>query len=145
MPSERPRCVIRARCSHPDQNGLRAGEARVAVSLRAIGEGHVSSLGFAAGVVGPGARWTFEPRESPVVAGVSAPARWAPRMILRAVLADEGQVDDLTHNVLAGLPDVFTASEVQQILTDAHPDCSPVPAAWPASKCYVGLWLRHTR
>ena len=43
---------------HPDQSGLRAGEARLAVSLRAIGEGHVSSLGFAAAVIGPGARWT---------------------------------------------------------------------------------------
>ena len=112
---------------HPDQGGLRAGEARLAVSLRAIGEGHVSSLGFAAAVIGPGARWTFEPRESPVVAGVSVPARWA-RDHLRAVLADEGQVDDLTHNVLAGLPDVFTASEVQQILTDAHPELLTRPS-----------------
>jgi predicted GH43/DUF377 family glycosyl hydrolase len=112
---------------HPDQNDLRAGETRLAVSLRAIGEGHVSSLGFAVAVIGPGARWTFEPRESPIVAGVSAPARWA-RDHLRAVLADEGQVDDLTHNVLAGLPDVFTASEVQQILTDAHPELLTQPS-----------------
>jgi predicted GH43/DUF377 family glycosyl hydrolase len=112
---------------HPDQSDLRAGQARLAVSLRGIGEGHVSSLGFAAAVVGPDANWTFEPRESPAVPGASAPARWA-RDHLRAVLADEGQVDELTHSVLAGLPEVFTASDVQRVLTDAHPELVTRPS-----------------
>lgn len=31
---------------HPDQSGLEAGQLRVAVSLRAIGEGHISSISF---------------------------------------------------------------------------------------------------
>jgi hypothetical protein len=112
---------------HPDQSDLRAGQARLAVSLRGIGEGHVSSLGFAAAVVGPDARWTFEPRESPAVPGASTPARWA-RDHLRAVLADEGQADELTHSVLAGLPEVFTASDVQRVLTDAHPELVTRPS-----------------
>ncbi len=113
---------------HPDQSGLRAGQARLALSLRAIGEGHVSSLGFAAAVIGPGATWAFEPRESPAVPGISMPAQWA-RDHLRAVLADEGQVDELTHNVLAGLPEVFTASEVERVLADAHPELLTRPSA----------------
>ena len=46
----------------PDQGGLRAGQARVALSVRGIGEGHISSIGFCSAVVGPGARWSFEPR-----------------------------------------------------------------------------------
>jgi predicted GH43/DUF377 family glycosyl hydrolase len=37
-----------------DQSGLRPGEVRVVVSLRAIGEGHISSIEFREGVVGPG-------------------------------------------------------------------------------------------
>jgi predicted GH43/DUF377 family glycosyl hydrolase len=113
---------------HPDQSGLRAGQARLALSLRAIGEGHVSSLGFAAAVIGPGATWAFEPRESPAVPGISMPAQWV-RDHLRAVLADEGQVDELMHNVLAGLPEVFTASEVERVLTDAHPELLTRPSA----------------
>jgi len=51
---------------HPDQTGLAAGQLRVAVSLRGIGEGHVSSLGFTSAVVGPGETWTFEPRDAPL-------------------------------------------------------------------------------
>jgi len=37
---------------HPDQGGLAAGEARFVVSLRATGEGHISSICFRSGIVG---------------------------------------------------------------------------------------------
>ena len=37
--------------SHPDQSALQSGQRRVIVSLRAVGEGHVSSLTFRSGVV----------------------------------------------------------------------------------------------
>jgi predicted GH43/DUF377 family glycosyl hydrolase len=38
---------------HPDQSALQSGERRVILSLRAVGEGHVSSLTFRSGVVAP--------------------------------------------------------------------------------------------
>ena len=37
--------------AHPDQSALQSGQRRVIVSLRAIGEGHVSSLTFRSGIV----------------------------------------------------------------------------------------------
>jgi predicted GH43/DUF377 family glycosyl hydrolase len=37
--------------AHPDQSGLAAGATRFVLSLRAVGEGHVSSLTFRSGVV----------------------------------------------------------------------------------------------
>lgn len=49
---------------HPDQGGLEPGEIRVAVSLRAIGEGHISSLCFAEAIVAKGS-WTFVDRAYP--------------------------------------------------------------------------------
>jgi predicted GH43/DUF377 family glycosyl hydrolase len=52
---------------HPDQTGLSAGQLRVALSVREIGEGHVSTLGFASAIVGPGDSWQFEPRALPLV------------------------------------------------------------------------------
>ena len=52
---------------HPDQSGLEPGQLRVAVSVREIGEGHVSSLGFVSAIAGPGESWRFEPRAMPVV------------------------------------------------------------------------------
>ena len=44
--------------AHPDQSGLSGGAMRVAMSLRAVGEGHISSVAFREGIVGPGP--TFE-------------------------------------------------------------------------------------
>jgi predicted GH43/DUF377 family glycosyl hydrolase len=40
--------------AHPDQSGLAAGAVRFVLSLRAVGEGHFSTLEFRTGVVGPG-------------------------------------------------------------------------------------------
>jgi len=106
---------------HPIQDGLQPGQARLAVSLRGIGEGHVSSIGFATAVVGPEATWTFEPRALPAVAGTSSAARWR-REHLRAVLADEGHIDELAYSVLAGLPEAFTSADLQLALAGAHRD-----------------------
>ena len=49
----------------PDRAACAAGQARVALSVRGIGEGHISSIGFCSAVVGPGAQWSFDPRAGP--------------------------------------------------------------------------------
>lgn len=51
---------------HPDQTGLLPGQVRIALALRQIAEGHVSSIGFASAVVGPGQRWEPEERDYPL-------------------------------------------------------------------------------
>ena len=38
---------------HPDQSGLERGTTRIVMSLRAVGEGHISSIAFREGVVSP--------------------------------------------------------------------------------------------
>lgn len=38
---------------HPDQSGLRNGAVRFIISLRAVGEGHISSIAFREGIVTP--------------------------------------------------------------------------------------------
>ncbi len=55
--------------AHPDQSDLDSGQLRVAISLRQIGEGHMSSIGFATAVLGPDDRT----RPSP-----TGPDRWSP-------------------------------------------------------------------
>lgn len=39
---------------HPDQSGLRPGSQRVIISLRAVGEGHISSIAFREAILSPG-------------------------------------------------------------------------------------------
>ncbi|WP_404712717.1 glycoside hydrolase family 130 protein [Sphingomonas sp. MMS24-J13] len=39
---------------HPDQSGMSEGAIRIAMSLRSVGEGHISSVAFREGILGPG-------------------------------------------------------------------------------------------
>ena len=106
---------------HPDQGGLGAGQARAALSLRGIGEGHISSIGFCSAVVGPGAQWSFEPRALPVAAADTTPGRWH-RTHLQAVLADQGHLDELSEAVLHALPAEFEGADLERALAEAHRD-----------------------
>src|SRR3972149_2409104 len=49
--------------AHPDQTGLPPGGLRVVLSLRAIGEGHISSITFRTGVISPQQRISLLPPE----------------------------------------------------------------------------------
>ncbi len=106
---------------HPDQSGIEAGQLRVAVSLRAIGEGHISSISFCEAVIGPGPRWTFADREMPIVTGETAPAVWSNGQ-LRAVLADHGAIDELGNTLLHELPEHFDVVDLERALTRAPGD-----------------------
>jgi predicted GH43/DUF377 family glycosyl hydrolase len=46
---------------HPDQSGVPSGDCRFILSLRAVGEGHVSSLTFRSGVVAAGGTVAIDP------------------------------------------------------------------------------------
>jgi len=45
---------------HPDQNGVPEGALRFIMSLRATGEGHISSIEFRAGIIGQDSRITLD-------------------------------------------------------------------------------------
>ena len=47
---------------HPDQNGVPPGSARFIVSLRACGEGHISSIEFRTGIVDSSREIILDPR-----------------------------------------------------------------------------------
>jgi predicted GH43/DUF377 family glycosyl hydrolase len=105
----------------PDQGGLDAGQARLALSVRGIGEGHISSIGFCSAVVGPGAQWSFEPRLLPVAVAATTPASWC-RAHLHAVLADQGYLDELAEAILRALPVEFDGVDLERALAKAHRD-----------------------
>ncbi|TVV70012.1 glycoside hydrolase family 130 protein [Sphingomonas solaris] len=45
----------------PDQSGLSQGAVRIVMSLRAVGEGHISSVAFREGILGPDAAFELMP------------------------------------------------------------------------------------
>ncbi|MEI5582445.1 MULTISPECIES: glycosylase [unclassified Agromyces] len=100
---------------HPSQDGLARDELRVAISLRCIGEGHVSSIGFAEAVIGADDSWTFLPRAAPITTPAISGGDWFRHHFSRA-LEDEGHLSDLANAVVGDLPERFTGVELELAL-----------------------------
>ncbi len=113
---------------HPDQAYVGEGEARVAISVRGIGEGHLSSIGFRSAIAGPGTRWRFAEPTYPVSAGVATPTPWH-RDHLRAVIADHGDVDEFAQAVVRLLPARFGEADLDRVLSEVHPHLLSRPGA----------------
>ncbi|MFD2078977.1 Predicted glycosyl hydrolase, GH43/DUF377 family [Actinopolymorpha cephalotaxi] len=107
---------------HPDQSGLSAGQLRVALSLRQIGEGHLSSIGFATGVLDPGrGRLDVADRRGPLLAGRRAGTRHR-RDLFASGLEEDGWTDKVSAAVLATLPEVFDDEDLDRALSHLPAD-----------------------
>ncbi len=107
--------------AHPDQTGLGSGQLRVAVSLRQIGEGHLSSIGFATAVIGPERRLTVADRTGPLVVGQRADVRHR-RDLLSAGLTEVDCDNEITATVLDTLPERYEEATFERVLGDLPPD-----------------------
>ncbi|MFG1885950.1 glycosylase [Micromonospora sp. NPDC049102] len=107
--------------AHPDQSRLSAGQLRAAVSLRQIGEGHLSSIGFASAVLGPGRRLAVTDRSGPLVVGERTGVRHR-RDLLVAGLAEEDCDNEVTATVLSALPDQYDEATFEWVLGALPPD-----------------------
>jgi predicted GH43/DUF377 family glycosyl hydrolase len=104
---------------HPDQSGLPAGTRRFLISLRAIGEGHISSVGFRAGTVdAAGTIALVEPTGFVTAPRVVANATYDKPLFLKK-LAELGIVDGLVDFVFDVLDDQFTLGALEAALAQA--------------------------
>lgn len=53
---------------HPDQSGIRRGQKRFIMSMRAVGEGHISSVAFREGIISKAKGFTLWPQQEVVMA-----------------------------------------------------------------------------
>ncbi|PKQ21792.1 MAG: glycosylase [Actinobacteria bacterium HGW-Actinobacteria-5] len=106
--------------AHPDQTGLRPGQLRVALSLRLIGEGHRSSIGFCEAIVGPGQRWRFMPRDQPLHLARISGGHWNRDHLSRA-LEHRGRTDELARTVAQALPADFDSEAVEHAVQQLPP------------------------
>jgi predicted GH43/DUF377 family glycosyl hydrolase len=106
--------------AHPSQDGLADGELRVAVSLRCIGEGHKSSIGFAEAVIGTDGQWRFAPRSHHATAPRVRFGEWSRAHFGRA-LEEDGSLNGLTNALLNELPEQFGHTELEEAIV-ALPD-----------------------
>jgi hypothetical protein len=100
---------------HPDQSELGRGELRVAISLRQIGEGHISSIGFCSAIVGPGDTIRLEERGGPLMAGQRTGARHQRDLLLAGL--HEGELDnEVSAFILNALPERYDDEEFEDVL-----------------------------
>lgn len=101
---------------HPDQSGLPEGALRFILSLRATGEGHISSITFRTGVVSARHRITL----APPVPFATEPERVPNAAYVKGLfihkLEEAGVQNDFCRRVLDQLHEDFTLKELRQVL-----------------------------
>jgi predicted GH43/DUF377 family glycosyl hydrolase len=125
---------------HPDQTGLPPGSLRFLLSLRATGEGHVSSITFRTGVVTsdhdvvvtPPTGYLTEPKQ------VANPHY--EKALFRRRLDEMGLNDDFTHRVMRYLEDVFTLEALRTSL-QAEQFRSPEGMTPVEQQMAQGIWM----
>jgi len=111
---------------HPDQSGVPEGGLRFIMSLRATGEGHISSIEFRDGHISPEGDISLTPvsRYVTVPEVVPNPSYFKRRFLIK--LQEMGFDNDCAKSVMDPLGDKFTLSELTNILTRIKSETLPI-------------------
>src|SRR5678815_1272424 len=112
-----------------NQTGLPPGCTRFFMSLRATGEGHLSSIVFRVGVIDADNRITMEATAPGIRALKSIPDAEFDTGFLRSALADLGALGPFECAVLEKLGESFSIGELEQVLADLR-STAPSPAGF---------------
>lgn len=99
---------------HPDQSNLPEGSLRFILSLRAVGEGHISSIVFRTGTIDAEARISLDPPAPYITAGTVQPDPVYEKRLFHRKLAELGLDTDFTRAVLAELGETFRWEELEE-------------------------------
>ena len=119
---------------HPDQSGLPKGALRFIMSLRATGEGHISSITFRMGTVSAQNRITLAPAVPFVTEPERVPNVAYAKGLFAHKLEEAGVQNDFCRRVLDPLHEDFTLKELHEVLrasglTADASDATPARAA----------------
>ena len=118
---------------HPDQAGVPAGALRFILSLRATGEGHISSISFREGIIDAEQRITV----TPPVPFITGPERMQDVAFAKGLfthkLEEAGVQNDFCRRVLDKLHDDFSLKELHAVLlASGLTDTPDATATWAA-------------
>jgi predicted GH43/DUF377 family glycosyl hydrolase len=99
----------------PDQSGLGRGETRFILSLRAVGEGHISSIEFRSGVVGADMTISIDEPSRYVVTGDRTAATYDKGFFTKK-LGDLDALNDIASRVVDALDARFTIGDLEQAI-----------------------------
>jgi predicted GH43/DUF377 family glycosyl hydrolase len=98
---------------HPDQSGLPDGSRRFVVSLRATGEGHISSITFRSGVIGADNAIRIDDASRFVTAPEAVPNVRYNKALFQRKLFELGMLTKFADQFLTALGDQFTLGELE--------------------------------
>jgi predicted GH43/DUF377 family glycosyl hydrolase len=98
---------------HPDQTGLPAGALRFILSLRATGEGHISSITFRTGIVHADQRVEILPSKGYLTEPRQIPNPRYEKALFERKLAELGLAGELARRVMHNLGDSFALDDLR--------------------------------
>ena len=101
---------------HPDQSNLLPGQLRFVMSLRAVGEGHVSSIVFRSGTISSSASIHIDEPSNFVTTPRLLPDASYENDLFHRKLVELGLGNPFINEVLAGLPETFSLEELENRL-----------------------------
>jgi predicted GH43/DUF377 family glycosyl hydrolase len=104
---------------HPDQSGLEPGSHRFVLSLRAMGEGNISSIVFRSGTIDRQHRIRMDERTRFVTAPEQVPNTLYDKTVLIRKLNELGVADPFSIQILSTLSERFTLEALQTAVRQA--------------------------
>jgi predicted GH43/DUF377 family glycosyl hydrolase len=101
---------------HPDQTGLTSGALRFILSLRATGEGHISSITFRTGVIHPDQRIEVDKPGNFLTEPSQIPNPQYEKGLFGRKLSELGLAGEFTRRVMNKLGDSFSLDELRASL-----------------------------
>lgn len=103
---------------HPDQTGVRAGCLRFIMSLRATGEGHISSIVFRSGMINSRGSIQFDPLSHFVETPRIRYDKTYDRHLFRLKLLEVNAWSDTSSFVLDRMAERFTFKELRTVISE---------------------------
>jgi predicted GH43/DUF377 family glycosyl hydrolase len=104
---------------HPNQTDLGAEDLRIILTLRAIGEGHISSIGFRSGIIRSNHSIEMDKMAALVTAPDIDPDPTFPKNIFLHKLHEEGLENNWSRSVMNRLDVTFTRTELDESMQRA--------------------------
>jgi predicted GH43/DUF377 family glycosyl hydrolase len=111
--------------AHPDQKNLDDGELRFILSLRAVGEGHISSIEFRTGVIRRNQAIQMDKASRLVVAPQINSEPTFPKSIFLHKLNDNGLENNWSRSVMNRLGITFARTELNEAMQRASHEAQP--------------------
>jgi predicted GH43/DUF377 family glycosyl hydrolase len=110
----------------PDQRGVPRGAKRFVMSLRAVGEGHLSSIEFRTGVLEADGGMILAATSSNLVTGRRTPPTEFDKAHFSAKLTELGALNELSTSVLSRLRAKFSIDELEASLAALEANGQPM-------------------